>query len=72
MKPRKQKEPKFVQDLRRLVQESGKSPYAIARDTGGRVDRSQLYRFLSGQQGLSLETLGVIADQLGIRPTATA
>lgn len=63
---------RFVDDFRALIIASGKSPYAIARDTNGVVDRSQVYRFLAGKRGLTLTAVSAIADQLGIRPMSTA
>lgn len=59
----------FTDEFRRLIRESGKTPRAIARDSGGAVDPSQVYRFITGKRGLSMASLDAIAKQLGIRPT---
>ena len=51
------------EDLRRLIKASDKTMYTIARDTG--VDRAALSRFMSGERGLSVESVEEIARLLG-------
>jgi len=49
------------------VKASDQTPYAIAK--GARVARSQLSRLLSGERGLSTDTIERLADYLGLRIT---
>ena len=49
--------------LRSLIKASDKTMYVIARDTG--VDRAALSRFMSGERGLSVESVEAIARLLG-------
>ncbi|KAA0215587.1 MAG: helix-turn-helix domain-containing protein [Leptolyngbya sp. PLA3] len=46
------------------VRASKETPYAIAKGAG--VARSQLSRLLSGERGLSSETIERLADYLGL------
>ena len=49
------------------IRSSDQTPYSIAKGAG--VARSQLSRLLSGERGLSVETLEKVADYLGLRIT---
>jgi transcriptional regulator with XRE-family HTH domain len=49
------------------VKASDQTPYAIARGAG--VARSQLSRLLSGERGMSTETVEKLADYLGFEIT---
>lgn len=49
------------------VKASDQSPYAIAKGAG--VARSQLSRLLSGERGMSTDTIERLADYLGLRIT---
>lgn len=51
------------------VRASKETPYAIAKGAG--VARSQLSRLLSGERGLSSETIERLADYLGLTITVT-
>lgn len=53
--------------IRKAVNASGETPYAIAKGAG--VNRSQLSRLLSGERGLNSETIEKLADYLGLRIT---
>ena len=55
----------LIKILRRQIEQSGKSRYRIARDTG--VDESQLHRIMRGESGCNTKTLGVLFDYLGIK-----
>jgi len=49
------------------VKASDQTPYAIAKGAG--VARSQLSRLLSGERGMSTETIERLADYLGLQIT---
>lgn len=49
------------------VKASDQTPYAIAKGAG--VARSQLSRLMSGERGLSTDTIERLADYLGLRIT---
>jgi transcriptional regulator with XRE-family HTH domain len=49
------------------VKASEQTPYAIAKGAG--VARSQLSRLLSGERGMSTETIERLADYLGLQIT---
>ena len=49
------------------IRASEETPYAIAKGAG--VARSQLSRLLSGERGLSADTIERLADYLGLRIT---
>jgi transcriptional regulator with XRE-family HTH domain len=57
-KPLKQ----FSDQLREVVGECGIPPAEIARQTG--IDKSTLSRFLSGERGLPMATLDMLAEFL--------
>ena len=50
--------------LRRVVDDCGVTRYRIAQDTG--IDASTLCRFMSGERGLPMNTVDVLADYLDI------
>ena len=54
---------KLLGDMRKAIKASGQSCYAIAKVTG--IGTSQLSRFMSGQRGLSVESLTALCDHLG-------
>ena len=47
------------------VKASDQTPYAIAKGAG--VARSQLSRLLSGERGMTTDTIERLADYLGLR-----
>lgn len=53
--------------IRAAIRDCGLAPHAVAVAAG--VSPQQLYRFLSGQRGLSLESLDKIATFLKLRIT---
>lgn len=55
-------------DLRRAITESGKSIYAVAKESG--VSQPTLGRFVNGERGISIETADKLADyfKLGLSP----
>ena len=50
--------------MRRAVDESGMSRYAICKATG--MDQANMSRFMSGETGLTLETADRIAKLLNL------
>lgn len=59
--------PRLTDAIRSAVRASDETPYAIAK--GARIARSQLSRLLSGESGMSVETIERLADYLGLRIT---
>lgn len=55
------------EQLRDAIRESGRTVYALAQESG--VDTAVIYRFVSGERGVSLETAARLAATLGIRFT---
>lgn len=53
--------------IRAAVRASDQTPYAIAKGSG--IARSQLSRLLSGESGMSVDTIERLADYLGLRIT---
>ena len=58
---------KLTNAIRAAVKASDQTPYAIAK--GANVARSQLSRLLSGESGMTVDTLERLADFLGLRIT---
>src|SRR4051794_5229050 len=54
----------FSEELRRAIEESGTSRYALARSVG--ISDSALSRFMSGERGLNLAALDKLVDALGL------
>jgi plasmid maintenance system antidote protein VapI len=54
----------FTEQLKRAIRESELSCYALSQATG--VDQSTLSKFLSGQRGLSLDSVDKLVDALGL------
>ncbi len=57
------------QQLREAIDGSGQSRYAICKATG--IPQSNMSRFMSGQSGLSMESLDTLCEFLGLelKPT---
>ncbi len=53
--------------IRKAIKDSDQTPYAIAK--GAKVARSQLSRLLSGESGMTVDTIERLADYLGLRIT---
>lgn len=58
---------KLTDAIRSAIKTSDQTPYAIAKGAG--VARSQLSRLLSGESGLSVDTIERLADYLELRIT---
>lgn len=54
----------LISAMRKAIVASKKSRYRIALDTG--IAQSQLSRLMSGEQGLSVETMERLAEYLGL------
>lgn len=55
--------------IRRAVDDSGLSRYAICKVTG--IDQAQFSRFMAGTKGLSIGVLDALADALDLNIVAT-
>ncbi len=55
---------RILEIIRRAVRDSDKSQYRIAQDTG--LSKSQLSRLMSGERGLSIETIERLAKYLNL------
>ena len=55
---------KVLDEVRRAIKTSGQSRYAISQATG--ISQAQLSRLMSGQSGLSIESLERLAEHLGL------
>ncbi len=53
--------------IRAAVRASDETPYAISK--GAKVARSQLSRLLSGESGMTVDTIERLADYLGLKIT---
>jgi transcriptional regulator with XRE-family HTH domain len=53
--------------IRKAIERSGQTRYRIAKGTG--VSQAHLSRLMSGERGLSVESLELLADHLGLRIT---
>ncbi len=54
----------LIDVMRKAVKASDKTCYRIAKDTG--ISPSQLSRLMSGERGLSTETLECLTEYLGL------
>jgi hypothetical protein len=61
------KRTKFSDQIRRAIDNCGQSRYAISKATG--IDESALCRFMSGERGLPMKTLDILADYLDLNIT---
>jgi transcriptional regulator with XRE-family HTH domain len=50
--------------LRQAIRDCGESRYALSKRTG--IDQSTLTRFMSGERGLRLDVVDVLAEALGL------
>ncbi|REJ90642.1 MAG: XRE family transcriptional regulator [Planctomycetota bacterium] len=55
---------KVLDEIRRAIERSGESRYAISKATG--IGEAQLSRLMAGQAGLSINRLELLADHLGL------
>lgn len=54
----------FSEQIREAIQDADETRYAIAKATG--IAESALSRFMSGERGLTTETLDKLAEHLGL------
>jgi len=54
----------ILDQIRQAIEESDKTRYRIAKDTG--ISESRLSLLMSGKRGLSIEALEALADYLGL------
>jgi ribosome-binding protein aMBF1 (putative translation factor) len=59
---------KLTDQIRRAIDESGVSRYRLWKETG--IDQAVLSRFVAGKAGMTLKSLDVLADALGLRIVA--
>lgn len=52
------------EQLRHAIRDCGESRYSLAKRTG--IDQSTLTRFMSGERGLRLDVVDVLAESLGL------
>jgi transcriptional regulator with XRE-family HTH domain len=52
------------EQLRQAIRDCGESRYALSKRTG--IDQSTLTRFMSGERGLRLDVVEVLAEALGL------
>jgi hypothetical protein len=52
------------EQLRQAIRDCGESRYALSKRTG--IDQSTLTRFMSGERGLRLDVVDVLAEELGL------
>jgi DNA-binding Xre family transcriptional regulator len=53
----------------KAMKEGGVTPYALARDSGGRISKPAAYRIFRGTKGhLSLAELAALCDVLDVEP----
>jgi hypothetical protein len=59
------------EQLRQAIRDCGESRYALSKRTG--IDQSTLTRFMSGERGLRLDVVDVLAEALDLelRPKRT-
>ncbi|MHC4610053.1 MAG: helix-turn-helix domain-containing protein [Planctomycetota bacterium] len=60
---------KMSDQIRRAVDGCGMTRYAISKATG--IDQATLSRFMSGERGLPMRTLDVLADFLDLSITTS-
>ncbi|MCE9556752.1 MAG: helix-turn-helix domain-containing protein [Planctomycetes bacterium] len=60
---------KILDQLRRAMERSGKSRYAIFKETG--IDQGTLSRFARGQCGLSMENVEKVCECIGAKIAIT-
>ncbi len=60
---------KLSDQIRRAIDRSGLSRYAICKKTG--IDKGLMSRFMAGKSGLSMASLDALADVLGLDITTS-
>jgi transcriptional regulator with XRE-family HTH domain len=56
---------RFSDELRRAIEQSGLTQYAVGKETG--IDHAQMSRFVNGKGGLSMEGIEAIYELLGLK-----
>ncbi len=59
------KTPKFSEQLRQAIETAPVTRYRIAVDTG--INEAVLSRFVNSKVGLSMETVDLVCDYLGLK-----
>jgi DNA transposition AAA+ family ATPase len=60
----------FTDELRKAIEESGLTRYAIWQATG--IDQGSLCKFMQGERGLGMDSIDKLADLLGLHIVADA
>jgi len=60
---------KIFEQLRRAIERSGKSRYAISKETG--IEQSALSRFANGKAGLTMENVETVCECIGAKIAIT-
>lgn len=58
---------KLLDELKAAIEASDQSRYRIAKETG--IAEAALSRLMSGERGLSVESVEILADYLGLEIT---
>jgi len=58
---------KMIEQIRRALEASGKTRYRISQESG--ISQGQLSRLVSGERGLTVDTLERLAECLGLEIT---
>ena len=61
----KRRSKKLSDAVRKAIDDSGQSRYAIAKATG--IDESALAKFYNGHRGITTDTLDRLGEYLGLR-----
>ena len=61
----KRRSKKLSDAVRKAIDDSGESRYAIAKETG--INESALAKFYNGHRGITMETLDRLGEYLGLR-----
>jgi hypothetical protein len=64
----KQKRLPLADQLRQAVLNCGQSQYAVCKATG--IDKTALFRFVTGERGVSMEVMNTLGEYLGLRIVA--
>lgn len=52
----------LTDQVRKAIADSGETQYRICQNTG--LDKTAIFRFMSGERGLSMEALNTLGDYL--------
>ena len=65
IQPMRQKHLPLTDQLRQAVLNCGQSQYAICKATG--IDKTALFRFVTGERGVSMQVMNTLGEYLGLR-----